>query len=212
MRERPIMHKSILHFPYFAVALFFCVIFANQAYAACSGPVANAGGIIYNSTHSVLQFCDGTNWINAGGSGGGGGSADDLGNHTATQDLAMGGFDIAGAVDITYSGILTDTSDRRLKENITPLESALMLEQIKKIEGVSFSMKNMPGKTEYGVIAQDIEKIFPHLVVTADDEAGTKSVNYMGLISPMIEAIKAQQKQIDLLKEEIEALKNSKER
>ena len=35
---------------------------------------------------------------------------------------------------------------------------------------------------------EEIEKIFPELVKTAEDEMGTKSVNYVGLIAPMIEA------------------------
>jgi hypothetical protein len=45
--------------------------------------------------------------------------------------------------------------------------------------------KDQPGM---GVIAQDVEKVFPQLVVT--DEHGRKQVDYDGLIAPLIEAVK----------------------
>jgi hypothetical protein len=39
-----------------------------------------------------------------------------------------------------------------------------------------------------GVVAQDVEKVFPELVTTGRD--GFKRVNYVGLIGPLIEAVK----------------------
>jgi len=45
--------------------------------------------------------------------------------------------------------------------------------------------KAQPGM---GVIAQDVERVFPALVVT--DEQGRKQVDYAGLIAPLIEAVK----------------------
>jgi Chaperone of endosialidase len=45
--------------------------------------------------------------------------------------------------------------------------------------------KDQPG---IGVIAQELEQVFPELVTT--DEHGVKRVNYIGLIAPLIEAIK----------------------
>ena len=48
-----------------------------------------------------------------------------------------------------------------------------------------------------GVVAQNVETVLPELV---DENEGLKSVNYNGLISVLIEAVKEQQKQIDELK------------
>jgi hypothetical protein len=45
--------------------------------------------------------------------------------------------------------------------------------------------KEQPGM---GVIAQDVEQVFPELVST--DEQGRKQVDYSGLMAPIIEAIK----------------------
>jgi len=102
-------------------------------------------------------------------------------------------MDVAGSIE--YTGTITDVSDRRLKKNIEPLVNSL--ERILDVEGVSFEMKdeNLGRGVELGVIAQELEIIFPELVF--EDEKGFKSVNYIGLIAPMIEALKAQQKTID---------------
>lgn len=45
--------------------------------------------------------------------------------------------------------------------------------------------KDQPGM---GVIAQEVERVFPELVTT--DPQGRKKVNYLGLIAPLIEAVK----------------------
>ena len=37
------------------------------AHANCSGPTGVAGQMIYNTTFNVMQYCNGTNWINMGG-------------------------------------------------------------------------------------------------------------------------------------------------
>ena len=63
--------------PLTAVAGAVFLIFASgTAYAACTDPDGEAGDMIYNADHNVMQWCDGTNWYAAGGSSGsGGGSA-----------------------------------------------------------------------------------------------------------------------------------------
>jgi predicted nuclease with TOPRIM domain len=58
-----------------------------------------------------------------------------------------------------------------------------------------------------GVMAQELEKIFPELVRTAQDEMGTKSVNYVGMIAPLIEASKSLKAENDTLKAQVDKLK-----
>ena len=93
-------------------------------------------------------------------------------------------------------------SDDNLKTNKVPLKNPL--EKLKNITGYSYNWKDS-GEASIWVIAQEVEKEFPELVSTL---SGSMSVNYGGLIAPVIEAIKDQQSQIDLLKKEIEMLKN----
>jgi hypothetical protein len=95
---------------------------------------------------------------------------------------------------------LNSTSDINLKENIRPIEESL--NKVLQINGVEFDWKDNQ-QSSMGVIAQEIEEVFPSLVRTAEN----KSVNYNGLIGVLIEAVKEQQEQINTLKEEIRLLK-----
>jgi len=109
---------------------------------------------------------------------------------------------VAGAVTAVD---FNTTSDERLKTNIKVIDGAV--EKIERLSGVTFEWKDS-GNSSVGVIAQDIEKVFPELVVGNQ----TKTVNYNGLVGVLIEAVKSQQKQIDVLMEEIEKLAARKKR
>lgn len=80
------------------------------------------------------------------------------------------------------------SSDKRLKDNITVIQSPL--EKLKKLSGVLFDWNEKSGYTgrDYGVIAQEVEEIMPEIVVTRDN--GYKAVKYEKIIPLLIEAIK----------------------
>ena len=118
-----------------------------------------------------------------------------IGTSTPSEKLEVAGN--IKAIAYLYS------SDKRLKKNIKPIENAL--EKIQKLEGVEFTWKDSQTKN-VGLIAQNVEKIFPELVVTSEID-GMKSVQYGNLVAPLIEAIKTQQSHINALKLEIEVLK-----
>jgi endosialidase-like protein len=59
--------------------------------------------------------------------------------------------------------MVLDLSDRRLKQNIEPIPTSL--EQILHLVPVSYQKKATPDRTEFGLIAQDVEKLFPQLVL-----------------------------------------------
>jgi hypothetical protein len=67
-----------------------------------------------------------------------------------------------------------------------------------QLNGVSFDWKETQ-QPSMGIIAQELEEVFPELVRSSD----IKSVNYNGLIGVLIEAVKEQQKQIEELKKQI---------
>ena len=60
-----------------------------------------------------------------------------------------------------------------------------------------------------GVIAQEVEKVFPQLVAT--DERGIKRVEYEGLIAPLIEAVKELDDRVRTLEAEIAALRGDQQ-
>ncbi|MEA9357881.1 tail fiber domain-containing protein [Bacteriovorax sp. PP10] len=87
-----------------------------------------------------------------------------------------------------------NASDRRLKKDITTIPNAL--EKISQIRGVTYNWNHdvhpelvLGHREEMGVIAQEIEKVFPD-AVTEDKTNGIKSVAYTMLIAPLIEAVK----------------------
>ncbi|MGE5087207.1 MAG: tail fiber domain-containing protein, partial [Bacillota bacterium] len=99
-------------------------------------------------------------------------------------------FRIAGTQICGGAGC-TSSSDRRLKENIQPLTNSL--EKILQLNAVEYDYKDkvrFGDKHQIGVIAQDVEKVFPEVVIT-DRKTTLKSVAYDHLVAPIIESIKA---------------------
>jgi hypothetical protein len=99
--------------------------------------------------------------------------------------------------NFTATGNITAFSDERLKDNIETLDGSKVLD----MRGVSYTKD---GKAGSGVIAQEIEKVAPELVMTNDKEDGMKSVAYGNLVGYLIEAVKDQQKQINELKSQLD--------
>lgn len=117
--------------------------------------------------------------------------------------LAVAGTGSVSNGDINYAGALNNTSDERVKDNIKSIASTEALEMVKNIQGKSYNLKGDEAKlNRFGVIAQEIEQVLPELVKEGSD--GMKSVNYIGIIPLLVEAIKEQQKQIDELKSLLE--------
>ena len=103
----------------------------------------------------------------------------------------------ADSGDFTATGNVSAYSDIRLKDNIETLDGSKVLD----MRGVSYTKD---GKAGSGVIAQELEKVAPELVMTNEKEDGIKSVAYGNLVGYLIEAVKEQQKQIDELKAKID--------
>ena len=69
------------------------------------------------------------------------------------------------------------------------------------MQGVYYKRNDIQdAKEQVGVLAQDMEEILPQVVITADDDIKTKSVDYGKLTSVLIESIKQLKTEIDELK------------
>ena len=135
-----------------------------------------------------------------------------IGTHQPTEKLEVdGNILLSGNITgETVSGSLLRssgdlvayyTSDKRLKDNITTIESPL--EKINKLKGVSYEWNDKQdiypvGQKDSGIIAQDVEAVLPELV--QQNPNGYLGVKHDRLVGLLIEAIKEQQKQIDSLK------------
>ena len=111
--------------------------------------------------------------------------------------------------NMTIAGTLTQNSDRRLKKDITPIKDAMdKLNHLKAYHYYWNAEDNDPAM-QTGLMAQDVEANMPELVKT--NQEGYKSVNYIGLIPYVIDAVNQINKdnidQIKELKNEIDMLK-----
>ncbi|MES2285562.1 MAG: tail fiber domain-containing protein [Bacteroidota bacterium] len=111
-----------------------------------------------------------------------------VGIGTATPSQAL---HVVGS--ICYTGGIGACSDFRYKQNITPLSNSLS--NILKIQGVNyfwrteeFPKNKFNKEKQIGFIAQDLEKIYPEIILT--DDKGYKSVDYSRLTPMLVEAIK----------------------
>jgi len=114
------------------------------------------------------------------------------GSQNITGSLVLtGSADIDGDINATGDITAYYSSDERLKKNITRIQSPS--NKIKLIHGVEFDWVPKKGihsnkGHDVGVIAQDIEKILPDIVVTKKN--GYKAVNYEKLVALLIEVNK----------------------
>jgi hypothetical protein len=104
---------------------------------------------------------------------------------------------VAGDVVAYYS------SDKRLKDNIKPIDNAL--DKVCSLSGNTFEWNEIShketGKSDIGVVAQEVEEVFPEIVNTRD--SGYKAVDYQKLSAVLIEAVKELKEEIDQLKKQI---------
>jgi hypothetical protein len=124
---------------------------------------------------------------------------------SGTGEIAYMDLDTSttGGGDLTVKGDVVaygSPSDRKYKENIKPIESAL--DKAMQLQGVTFDWKDSESileiKEDIGFIAQDVQEVLPELV--RDNGKGNLSLRYQGITPILLEAIKE-------LKAEIEELK-----
>ena len=113
---------------------------------------------------------------------------------------------ISGSL-INSSGdvVAFQSSDKKLKDNVSVILKPI--EKVKQISGYEFDWNNKQDiyqGHDFGVIAQEVEKVMPELVRTNSN--GFKGVKYEKIVPLLIESIKEQQKQIDELKKKLEEL------
>ncbi|RTQ48535.1 tail fiber domain-containing protein [Hymenobacter gummosus] len=131
-------------------------------------------------------------------------SSGNVGIGTTTPGFKL---DVNGAIRCV--GAVNTTSDQRLKEQIRPLGGALA--RVQALRGVRYTFRhaqypalNLPQGEQIGLLAQEVETVFPELVST--DAQGYKAVNYAQLAPVLIEALKEQQRQIEQLRHQNSAL------
>ena len=117
------------------------------------------------------------------------------------SDITALTLDMSSAGAATFNNDVTAFSDKRLKTDISNIENGL--DKVMQMQGVYYKRNDVEdARKQIGVLAQDMEAILPEVVITADDEMQTKSVDYGKLTSVLIEAIKELNIELQSLKQQ----------
>ena len=115
------------------------------------------------------------------------------------SDVTALTLDMSAAGAAVFNNDVTAFSDKRLKTDISNIKNGL--DKVMRMQGVYYKRNDVKdAREQIGVLAQDMEAIVPEVVLTADDDMQTKSVDYGKLTSVLIEAIKELKIEIDELK------------
>lgn len=131
------------------------------------------------------------------------------GSNGSTYPLAIGGSTLdfyiqkGGASGYLRAASWTYGSDRRLKENIAPLQYGL--KETLQLKPSKFDYIT-GSKNQFGFIAQDVQTVLPELVSTTEN--GMLGLKTDGMIPVLVNAIQEQQREIEALKERMEILEN----
>ena len=165
------------------------------------GTVANYGGKQPTNTQNIKQFVvaptvSQADWV--------------FSKITPTGDIYITPANRKKSVyiytDLYVNGSIYNTSDKNHKEEIEPISES-KIEKLFDLKPVEYKLKTeIKKKKHYGLIAQDVEEIYPELI--SDSNLGFKTVNYMELIPLLLLKMKNMQKEIDELKEQIGTIKN----
>ena len=125
-----------------------------------------------------------------------------VGNSTFVDDsrnITCGTIDATGAITATGDITAFYSSDRRMKDNVTPIENSL--EKVSQLGGYEFDWNHVSpyeGMHDIGVIAQEVLKVAPEAVAKRENDM--LAVRYEKLVPLLIEAIKDLKKEVEELK------------
>ncbi len=174
------------------------------------------GTTMSNTTGKLMLGTQNQDWLTINSAGNT--FVGDYSNFPASAINSPGQLNVCGNVIASGSLIanaFTCNSDLRFKTAIVPIENALS--NITALNGVqylwdtaTFPNNGFTDSPQIGLIAQEVETVFPQLVAT--DEAGYKSIDYVSLTAVLIEALKEQQLKITQLEAQMNEMKDIKKR
>jgi hypothetical protein len=115
--------------------------------------------------------------------------------------VGIGTITPAYALDVTGNVNATSyntPSDYRIKENVQKLDESFTIDNLKPVT----YLNNKTEKQDIGLIAHELQEVYPFLVTGEKDGENLQSVNYIGLIAILI-------KEIQELKERVKTLESN---
>jgi hypothetical protein len=172
---------------------------ATGAYATCSGWSCNG----------LYATCSGTSCT----------AAQVAGLLGVSNGIALSGgnFNVSGSSSIYYGSACVAgscaASDQRLKKNIEPLAGAM--DKLLQIKGVTYEWKtpdeHHPAGKQTGVIAQDVEKVFPEWVTERPDGVKVVNIDQREVLGLTVEALRTVENENKLLRDRVAALESGRQ-
>lgn len=113
-------------------------------------------------------------------------------------------MDISG--NLYATGNVGAYSDIKIKTNIKTIDNALT--KVEMLRGVEYNRIDN-GDRQIGVIAQEIQKVIPEVIISTKDSNGEEllAVSYGNIVAVLIEATKELSEKVKLLEAELKSLK-----
>jgi hypothetical protein len=192
----------------------------GQAYASTLQNAGRAWGVLGFAGNSTSGYNYGVMGIHAGTGYGAGVVGTVNGNSAVVVPGIYAGYFVG---DVIVTGTLTGNpvvnSDKRYKKNIIDLDTKKTLNNVLQMLPVEYNLNQIYTKSvgdsavverglydeksqvflkkHYGLIAQDLQKLYPDLVY--EDNNGYLSVNYIGIIPLLIQSIKELKAEVETL-------------
>lgn len=172
---------------------------ASGAHSFAAGNNAraiNPGTFVWSHGEDSDFTSTGTNQFLIRASGGVG-----IGTNAPSTILSV----VRGSATDPIADAWTTYSSRRWKTNIRPVVDALDL--VRRLRGVTFEWTE-DGRPDIGLIAEEVGEVVPEVVAYEANGVDARSVDYARLVAVLIEAVKAQQIQIEELQREVATLRS----
>jgi hypothetical protein len=139
-----------------------------------------------------------------------------IGSGNITFGTGAGAVTLSNSSGLNVNACITSTgtcpSDVRLKNNIVPLTDALS--KIDQLKGVSFTWNHLgatmgykEGQKSIGLIAQDMQKVYPELVGSfKSGKAEYLNIDYPKFTAVLLESVKELKGEVDTLQSQVNAL------
>jgi hypothetical protein len=119
--------------------------------------------------------------------------------------VGIGGLTSVPVTALQVNGTVTATgfnatSDYRIKENVVPLDETFTVDNLRPVTYNNSKSE----KQDIGLIAHELQEVYPFLVNGEKDGENFQTVNYTGLIGILIKEIQELKKEVKMLKEKLE--------
>lgn len=123
---------------------------------------------------------------------------------TLAISVGSGTVDISNEGNVTASGVFISSSDIKFKDNLEKVLNAP--DRLLSVNGYTYTRNDKNNRREMGLVAQEVEKIFPEAVSDMPD--GSKGVNYDSMAAVFVEAINDLTENLNMARKEIDTLQH----